>query len=392
MRRITRVPIIARSLSGLAPSLLILGLALVAIHLSVHFARAEADEDVAQAVTRRIVTILPADGAAGVTVATLSGGRPLFFNFGWADVEAKRPPTPDSLFNLASLRKVFETTLLAQAVLRGELALDDPVDKYVVELKAGGDIRRVTLGQLATHTSGLLLPQDHPPWPDWGYSLPEFIATMNAWRADTDHTPGRQHIYTHAGFILLALAIERGLGAPIDELIERRILRPLGMPSTSLPRRDDSPRGHLSPEHKLRAVQGYGDDGQRAGEPGDQGGYYHWPGTSQMYSSARDLATFLAANLGNGTVERSLRDALALARRGVLTVEPHTQQGLAWEIIDGDAPTIVEKYGGLHNASAYIGMMPGRNIGVVILGNRGNLYPAEAGRGIMLDLVRMKNR
>jgi beta-lactamase class C len=61
---------------------------------------------------------------------------------------------------------VFEATLLAQAVRNGHLRLDDPVAKYVVELQQGGDIRQVTLGQLATHTSGLLLPQDHPPWLD----------------------------------------------------------------------------------------------------------------------------------------------------------------------------------------------------------------------------------
>jgi len=127
-------------------------------------------------------------------------GRSLFFNYGWADRAGKRPITTDTLFNLASLRKVFETTLLAQAVRNGELELDDPVAKYVVELQRGGDIRQVTLGQLATHTSGLLLPQDHPPWPHWGYTLPEFIRTLNAWTADK--APGQRHLYTHAGFIL----------------------------------------------------------------------------------------------------------------------------------------------------------------------------------------------
>src|SRR5207245_11487376 len=79
--------------------------------------------------------------------------------------------------------------------------LDDPVAKYVVELQQGGDIHKVTLGQLATHTSGLLLPQDHPPWPDWGYTLPEFIRTLNAWTADK--APGQPHLYTYSGFVML---------------------------------------------------------------------------------------------------------------------------------------------------------------------------------------------
>jgi beta-lactamase class C len=338
-------------------------------------------------VTRHISTIVPADGAGGVAVAVLIDGRTSYFNYGWADRAGKRPITTDSLFALASLRKVFEATVLAQAVRQGELGLDDPVAAHVAELREGGDIRRVTLGQLATHTSGLLFPQDHPPWPDRGYSLPEFIRALNAWQADAEHEPGNQHIYTHAGFVLLQLALERRLGAPIDELIEQRITRPLGMASTTLPRLDDSPRGHLSPEHKARAVQGYSEDGEPFGVPGDQPGYYYWPGTSQMYSSVRDMAALLAANLGERAVDHSLREAMALAQRGVVPMSPPNLQALAWEIVHGDGPTIVEKYGGLYNASAFIGMMPSRKLGIVILANRGNLYPAEVGRSIMLELA-----
>jgi predicted acylesterase/phospholipase RssA len=78
----------------------------------------------------------------GVAVALRIKGRSLFFNYGWADHANKRPITTDTLFNLASLRKVFEATLLAQAVRNGNLRLDDPVAKYVVELQQGGDIRQ----------------------------------------------------------------------------------------------------------------------------------------------------------------------------------------------------------------------------------------------------------
>src|SRR5262249_6924630 len=153
---------------------------------------AGADGQVERIVTRHVRSIVPPDCGGGVAVAVRIEGRTLFFNYGWADRANKRPITTDTLFNLASLRKVFETTLLAQAVGNGELRLDDPVAKYVAELDRNGDIGRVTLGQLATHTSGLLLPQDHPPWPDWGYTLPEFIRTLNAWKADK--APGQQHV------------------------------------------------------------------------------------------------------------------------------------------------------------------------------------------------------
>jgi beta-lactamase class C len=283
-------------------------------------------------VARHVRSIVPPDGAGGVAVALRIEGQTLFFNYGWADRANKRPITTDTLFNLASLRKVFETTLLAQAVGNGELRLDDPVAKYVVELDRGGDIGRVTLGQLATHTSGLLLPQDHPPWPDWGYTLPEFIRTLNAWTADK--APGQRHLYTHAGFILLQLALERRYAMPIDELLEQRVLRSLGMTSTMLPRGVDGPQGRLPPDYQSRAVQGYADNSEPIGKPGEQSGYYHWPGTGQMYSSPRDMAAFLAANLDQLPVDQSLRDAIALAHRNVFRIGPRNWQALAWEISD----------------------------------------------------------
>jgi beta-lactamase class C len=343
------------------------------------------DRQVEAIVAREVQSIVPADRAGGAAVALRMNGRTSFFNYGLADRSNKRPVTSDTLFSLASLRKVFEATLLAQGAKAGDLALDEPVAKYVTELEQGGDIRRVTLGQLATHSSGLLLPQDHPPWPDWGYTLPEFIATLNAWKPE--RPPGQQHLYTHAGYIVLQLALERRYGTPIDDLIEQRVLRPLAMNSTALARGDDGPRGQLAPELKRRAAQGYGDHSEPIGEPGEQQSYYHWAGTGQMYSSARDMAVFLAANMGELPVDRSLGDAFALAHHDVLQILAHSRQAMAWEVLSGKGPAIVEKYGGLNNASAYIGFMPSRGLGIVILGNRGNQYPNEVGRRILRELA-----
>src|ERR671925_151483 len=297
-------------------------------------ARAASDSDIEQVVRRHVQPMLIPAG--GMAVALSIDGRTLFFNYGMADVARKTPITSDSLFNLASVGKAFIATLLADAVKRGEVSLDDPVAKYVTELQQGGDIRKVTLGQLATHTSGLLLPQDHPPWPDWGYTLLEFIRTLNDWKADKP--PGSQHLYTHAGYVLLQLALERRYGTPIDELIERRILQPLGMTSTMLPRDDDGPRGQLSRRHL--AVQGYADDGTTVGEPGSQESYYHWPGTGKMYSSPRDMGVFLAANLGELPIERSLREAMVLAQQGIVPIGRRNEQALAWEVSFGDEPII----------------------------------------------------
>ena len=136
-------------------------LALVAATISP--ARAESDADIEQLVRRHVQPALIAAG--GMAIALNVDGRTLFFNYGMADAARKQPITSDSLFNLASVGKAVIATLLAQAVKQGEVSLDDPVAKYVTELQQGGDIRKVTLGQLATHTSGLTrTPQQYEPW------------------------------------------------------------------------------------------------------------------------------------------------------------------------------------------------------------------------------------
>jgi beta-lactamase class C len=364
-------------------------LVLAAIVVSVVASSAVAEESWRRLVRKEIHGLVPANRAGGVAVAILVDGRTLFFCDGLADLARGRPVTPDSLFNLASLRKVFEAILLAEAVDERRMALDDHVAKYVPELARGRDIRRINVGQLAIHTSGLLLPQDHPPWPTEHYTLASFFDALNDWQVEAGHEPGRQHMYTHAGYILLQLALERGLGAPIGELVARRILDPLGMTSSLIPMQGSDGRGELPAALLERAVQGYAADGRAFGVPGDQQTYYDFPGTGQMFSSARDLATFLAANMGEPSPSPppALAEAMRAARKPAVAIARHHAQALAWEVNDTGSPSIIEKNGGLNNSSTYMALMPSQKIGVVVLTNRGDQNVTEIGQRILRALI-----
>jgi beta-lactamase class C len=360
-----------------------LALALLAISVSSAFA----DDLLQRVVLDETRDLLPANQAGGVAVAIVTSDRTRFFDQGFADRAKRRPMNRDCLFNIASLRKPFEAILLAEAVGEGRMALDDPVSRYVPDLVHGRDIRHVTVGQLATHTSGLLLPQDHPPWPTAHYTRSSFIEALNAWQADSEQQPGRQHMYTHAGYILLQLALEKGLGAPIDELIATRIVGPLGMMASLIPARDKDGRAELPPRPVGRTVQGYSAEGEPIGAPGDQQTYYDFPGTGQMYSSAHDLARFISANMHAS----SLSTELAVAMRDTVVpkvmIAPHHAQALAWEVNTAVAPPIVEKNGGLNNSSTYMAFMPSLKLGIVVLSNRGDQDVAEAGRRIFRALA-----
>ena len=346
---------------------------------------AMSDTELERLITREIAPMV--DDVAGAAIAVRMDGRTTFFNYGMAERVNRRPATSDTLFNIASIRKVFEATLLAEAVNLGELALADRVADYVPELRQGEYTSRVTLGQLASHTSGLLLPTDHPPWPDYRYSLSHFLRDLNTWTPSGGQEPGKQHIYSHAGYVLLQLALERRFATPIAQLLEQRIFKPLGLLSTSIPATGVDGRAQLEPAFMARAVQGYSVDGNPIGAPGDQQGFFDFAGTGQIFSSARDLAIFLAAELGELSIEPPLRDAMAMTQHGFFVMSPRHTQALAWEINDYGGPVIIDKPGGLNNASAYIGMVTAKKLGIVILVNRGNQYPHEAARERILPVL-----
>jgi beta-lactamase class C len=316
--------------------------------------------------------------AGGLAVAVYDAGRTQFFNYGVADGSTGQPITSDTLFNVGSVRKPFEAILVALGTLRGELTLDDPVSKYVPELR-GDYVKAVTIGELVTHTSGLLLPTDHPPWPNDSFTLQQFFGMLNAWTPQSGEQPGKQRIYTHAGYVLLQLALERRYGRPIGGLIEDRILKPLGMNQTFLPERGPDNRAVMAPELLKLVVQGYSDAGMPIGPPGNQQSYYDFPGTGQLLSSARDLAIFLAACIDGRAIDPQLRQALQMTQRQAFHVSEKFGQAMAWETVHLDDIDVVDKPGGLNNASAYVGLVPAHRIGIALLANSGN-FPHEIAR------------
>jgi len=79
---------------------------------------AMSDADLERLITREIAPMV--DEVGGAAIAVRMDGRTKFFNYGLAERANKRPVTSDSLFNVASIRKVFEATLLAEAVHVGD--------------------------------------------------------------------------------------------------------------------------------------------------------------------------------------------------------------------------------------------------------------------------------
>lgn len=143
------------------------------------------------------------------------------------DAQARRPVSADTIFDLASLTKVVATLpCILSLAAAGELALDDPVRRYLPAF-AGAAKDAVTVRQLLTHTAGL------PAHRKYYEELPADGDARAAILAEPlTAPPGTAFCYSDVGFIVAGELATAVAGERLDELTRQLVCRPLGMPDT----------------------------------------------------------------------------------------------------------------------------------------------------------------
>jgi CubicO group peptidase (beta-lactamase class C family) len=185
-----------------------------------------------------LVKVYFQDGRFNGTVLVAEGGD-VIYKTGWglANMEWNIPNAPDTKFRIASMSKQFTAMLIMQLVQEGKIALDGKLTDYLPEFRRDtGD--RVTIHQLLTHTSGLPDYSDAPGF--WNDLMrrplsPEFVIDSLS-SGDLLFEPGTQYRYNNGGFYLLSLIVERVTGQEFAELLQERILQPVGMNDSGLDR------------------------------------------------------------------------------------------------------------------------------------------------------------
>lgn len=140
----------------------------------------------------------------------------------------ERAATLETIYDLASLTKPLATGLLcARRVERGEIELDAPVAKYLIEFARAGRVV-MTIRNLLTHTSGL--PAWRPLRITTGGRRERVLETIAA--ENLEFAPGNHVLYSDLGFITLGLLLERVSGSPLAELARQEIFEPLDLHRT----------------------------------------------------------------------------------------------------------------------------------------------------------------
>ncbi len=173
----------------------------------------------------------PADGPGAAVVVTRRGKVIHSAGRGLAEIEQRRPITPDTVFRLGSITKQFTAVIVLQLVAEKKLSLDDPISRFFPDWPqpaAGATVR-----QLLNHSSGL---QDYSKIAGWivknrtrTWTTAQLLAEFRALPVRAQ--PGHAWEYNNGGYVMLGAIVEKVTGKAWHQALAERITRPLGLRS-----------------------------------------------------------------------------------------------------------------------------------------------------------------
>lgn len=327
-------------------------------------AQAPIPDDVQAAVRSRVDN----GQSVGMVVGVVDAAGTRYFTYGRTTLQGGQPVDEHTVYEIGSVTKVFTAVALADMVRRGEVGLDDPVQRYLdgAVLPRRGD-REITLRLLSAQRSGLpRMPGNfspaNPSNPYADYDGPRMLAFLQGHALTRD--PGERYEYSNLGVGLLGYALARRAGMPYEQLVTGRILTPLGMRETMIT---------LTPEARARLAMGHAGGRQVSNWDLDA-----LAGAGALRSTAADMTRFLAAAMGLTHTALDSAFALSFVVQGEAG-SPAMDVGLGWHIRKRASGNIVWHNGGTGGYRTWAGFDPARRIGVIVLSNSGSSNPDDLG-------------
>jgi CubicO group peptidase (beta-lactamase class C family) len=280
---------------------------------------------------------------------------------GDANMQSHTPNTPRTKFGIASVTKQFTAVLVLQQVAEGKIRLDGKTSDYLAWYREDTG-SRMTIEQVLHHTAGLPPDFELPEFSDSEAAKqhfePEEFAKKKC-QPSLVSEPGTQWNYSNCGYLLLGLVLEQVTGKPFDELLQERLLEPLGMKDTGMDRNDLAERG---------GATGYL---RHAGARYTVGPYLdrsHIYAAGAMYSTAEDLFRWNQALSDGGVIPKEIREQVFRPGLG--------NWGYGWFITKipagtpGEGNTIAEMRGDMPgNYFSWILRYPEKEAVIIVLRN-----------------------
>ncbi len=317
---------------------------------------------------------------------------------GMRELESQSPVTLDTVFRIASMTK----SLVAMAILclrdDQRLRLDEPVAKYVPELKGlvypTADSPELTIRHLLTMTPGF--PEDNP-WGDRQMAITDATFRRRLLAGiPFSNAPGIEYEYSNYGYSILGRIVSRVSGMRFQDYITRQILKPLGMHATVWDKRRVPPDrlaiGYRRQENP--ATGAFEFDAQPILPDGA------FAAMAGLFTTVADFARYMVLLMDaypprddpeGGPVRRATaREMQQLARFETL-VERKLADGSVWHAVSGYGYGLavwhderlghgISHGGGLPGYGSYYYCLPQRRVGVVAMTNKtgsriGNIFP-----------------
>ena len=294
----------------------------------------------------------------GIVVGVFEPLSERIVSHGTFGLDDRRLVDGDTIFEIGSITKVFTSLLLADMVGRGEVRLDDPVAKYLpgtVRIPER-DGRAITLEDLSTHTSALpriplnLKPANiRNPYAD--YTVPQLYDFLSSY--SLPRPIGTQFEYSNLGAGLLGHALAVKAGVDYESLVRDRILTPLRMADTTIT---------LTLAQKAGLAHGHNQRRERT----ENWDVMTLAGAGALRSTARDMLRFLSAVAAapEGPLGPALARMRSVERPGGL---PNVAMALGWQVLKQPDLEVIRHGGATGGYSAFLGYVPSRRVGVVVL-------------------------
>lgn len=292
------------------------------------------------------------------SVVWIADGKTEFAHLGHETLPEGPPPTNDTVYEIGSITKAFTGIVLADMVLNNEITLETTIGELLPGNDFSPEARRITVGQIATHSSGLpRLPANlmasvkdqSNPYADYTPAhLDEFLRSYKP----ASERPEPE--YSNLGFGLLGYALAKKAGKSYEALVTERVLTPLGMRDTVVT---------LTPSHRSRLAPGHAD-----GKVTSNWDIPTLAGAGALRSTPADMAKMLAALIDppDTRVGRGIR----MARQPRADLAPQRRIGLGWITHTSEKGSdLVWHNGGTGGYRSFIGAIPAAKVGIVVLTN-----------------------
>ena len=300
------------------------------------------------------------DPLVGLSIGILHNDSLFIYGYGETATGNGQLPDGNTLFEIGSVTKTFTATLLADAVRRGLLGLDDPVSRYLPDsippLQKDGVA--VTVGMLANHTSGLPRLPGNLMTPGFSMQNPYRLYDRSALsaflkKASLSNVPGTTYQYSNLGVGLLGTILELKTGQSFEQQLQTVITNPLGMAHTKVA---------LTAADRTMLAQGH----TQTGQPTPNWDLGTLAGAGAIRSTVNDLLIYVRAELGKGP------EPLVQLMRTTQQITFKNDQrtiGLAWHQNHAGPDVWFMHNGGTGGYASFVGFNPQNKTALVMLAN-----------------------